>query len=397
MRKRSKARSFLFALITVGLSVTFSFALLEVAAAKFLLGDMEAVRKEFDPVLGWRYAPGEYKVKRTNSLVPHQIEVNRFGLRVSEFDPTLEGRATRIVVLGDSFTFAVAVSQEHIYTSQLARRLNEHQPGSYEVVNAGVEGYGTGQQLLLARLLAEENIVGDVYVLQLFTNDILDNLRLDYASKALNPLKPGFVLDDERLPVLVNPPEPREEKLNRGVRKKDKARIYTVIRDILETQVQSSPKLIELATNIGINIEFPRMPGIVNAWYDDEIVDRGVPLMKELIRQIDVEVRERDAKLLVMFIPSPLMVYPDTYGPLLKRTFPSDQRIDALVSDLAKSQRIINEICREIDVPLLDMYPTLLQQNDVALYFPREGHLTAEGHAVVAGSLAKMLTDEYLP
>lgn len=396
MDKRSKSRTFLFATIAISLSFLLSLVLLEVVAANFLLSDMQDVSKEFDSKLGWRYVPGTYKVKRQNSLVPHYIHINKFGLRSGKPPQNRRGEITRIIILGDSFTFGKVVRHEKIFTSQLENRLNQQLQGQYEVINAGIEGYGTAQQLILMKSLTEKNLVGDIYVLQVFTNDILDNLRLEYSSKSVVTLQPGYVLNSELELALEHIPYKEKRPPKSGERKTGGFRVIQVIRQIMETHVQSNPTVISLAAYLGIHANVPRMPGIVNGWYDSDVLQRGIPLMRELVSEINSEVEKQNAKLLVMFIPSPLMIYPQTYGPMLKRTFQNHPQIDDFLSDITKSQRLVIEICKEIDVPLLDMYPILLANNNKALFFPREGHLTSDGHSLVADALATELGNSYL-
>ena len=183
------------------------------------------------------------------------------------------------MVLGDSFTFANAVRQKNIYTSQLETKLNQQLRSRYEVINVGVEGYGTAQQLLFLNELTEKKLVADIYILQVFTNENLDNLRLDYGTKSINSLKPGYVLNHENRLILEDMPSmngrlPSGRDTNRSI-----LQIFEVMRSVLETRLQSNPELIELAIDMGIDVKFPRVPGIVNAWYDDDVLERGVPLL----------------------------------------------------------------------------------------------------------------------
>lgn len=133
------------------------------------------------------------------------------------------------------------------------------------------------------------------------------------------------------------------------------------------------------------------MPGLVNGWYDDKVVKVGVPLMTELIREIRHEVDKQQSELLVMFIPSPLMVYLDTYGPILKSTFPDHPNVDKFLQDSARPQKFFLKICKDLGIACIDLYPIFLRNNSEGLYFPREGHLTEVGHSIVAAALAERI------
>ena len=103
---------------------------------------------------------------------------------------------TRILVLGDSFTFGEDVGDDETYSHHLQSLL----PGT-EVINLGVHGYGHDQMLLYLQEVAA-HYQPDVVILGFLTGDMERNVLAfrDYA-------KPRFVLDDGRL-VLRNSPVP---------------------------------------------------------------------------------------------------------------------------------------------------------------------------------------------
>ena len=195
----SRLRRILVAVTAIGLSLVFSFAILEFGLARFYYSNIDELRQdEFDYELGWRLKPGKYTVKAPQSFFKHDVLNSQLGIRNSELTLQTPPGTHRVVVLGDSFTFGQAVSNESLFTTQLEHRLNASHPGQkYQVINAGVPGYGTAQELLLMRRLADAGIDGEIYLLNVFTNDILDNLRLDYANRSENPVQPGFELNPD--------------------------------------------------------------------------------------------------------------------------------------------------------------------------------------------------------
>jgi hypothetical protein len=102
----------------------------------------------------------------------------------------------RIVILGDSFTFAVTVLNEKSFPVLLENILRVS--GHYEVINTGVPGYGTAQEMLLMKELTGKKVVGGVYLLMISVNDIPDNLRLgEYGTAEKAPAQPGFELGED--------------------------------------------------------------------------------------------------------------------------------------------------------------------------------------------------------
>jgi len=128
---------------------------------------------EFHPDLAGDFAPGR---KLTDTLIrglPYHVTTNSQGLRATrELDPH-EGRAVRVLCLGDSFTFGVGVNDNETYPAQLEAILKAKYPGrSIEVLNAGMPFFDVIDELdyweQKGRLLRP-----DLVVCQFFYNDLL--------------------------------------------------------------------------------------------------------------------------------------------------------------------------------------------------------------------------------
>lgn len=118
--------------------------------------------------LGWDLLPnweGEIKTIK--------VTTNSFGMRDDEFPFEKGENEIRILVIGDSFTFGLGVDQEAIYPQQLERILNrgesEHR---YTVINAGVGGYNTEQEM---KWLKERGLTfePDVVIVGFVLNDVI--------------------------------------------------------------------------------------------------------------------------------------------------------------------------------------------------------------------------------
>lgn len=392
---RSTTKTVLFSLITIGLSILISFSLLEFGLAKFYAAtEQETPENVFDLTLGWKPAPGIRWVKPDHTLRAHTISINQLGLRNREITPGKRNDVKRVILLGDSFTFAKAVRSEEMFSSLLEDHLNK--TGRFEVINAGVPGYGTAQELLLMKELAGKEIVGDVYVLMFFINDILDNLRLDYGNLQETPARPGFaLLKNGGLKQVSYPRKEYSESL--VPRAEGPAGFLTleVVKRQMASLVQPRPWLASLITKMGFEQKMPRMPGVINGWYRQEVLEAGIPLTRALIKEVQAEARRHGAVLLVSMIPSPIEAYPEIYHPILKTTFPHDKSVAEYFHDPARPQRIIGNICRELEIPFLDLLPILLASNDRELYIPLEGHFTSEGHAVAAQELGWFIQQHF--
>ena len=389
-------KNFIFYIITFSLAVAFCFALLEYGFARFYYSNVyEISDKVFDPVLGWRLKPGTYWVKPPHAFRKHSVYINKLGLRNRDIPSVKERGTKRILILGDSFTFGKVIPNQHIFSSQIENELDELFPKKFEIINAGVPGYGNAQELLFMRELANEGIVADVYLLVLFTNDILDNLRLGYGDLTEISAKPGFRLDRTgEIELKYSPRRSTSDDSENFVpvgEAPKRTKIVKILQRRIESFLQTRPALVGFFNDLGVDIKFPRMPGLLNAWYRDDILKNGIPLTKGIIKEIQHEADRRGAKLLVTLIPSPIQVYADVYGPLLKKTFPNNKLVSAWLKDNTRPQRIFRQKCEELNVTFLDLYPIMHQKNSQELFIPREGHLNKHGHTVVAHSLANFI------
>lgn len=134
-----------------------------------------------DPTLHHRMAanwsgafPEEIVQAVGRSEVP--IRTNSLGLRSPEIERQKPAGTTRILVLGDSVAFGWGLRGEDTFASQLASLLATVYPDKrFEVINAGVSGYGTWQEL---DWLKQTGIAlqPDVVIVQAHLNDAADNL-----------------------------------------------------------------------------------------------------------------------------------------------------------------------------------------------------------------------------
>jgi lysophospholipase L1-like esterase len=100
-------------------------------------------RPDSDPDLGYRIVPNmSYRYADVS------VRINSLGLRDHELGPADAG-ISRVLALGDSITFGWRVRLEESYPKLLEQLLNEigESPARWEVINAGVGGYDTVQEL----------------------------------------------------------------------------------------------------------------------------------------------------------------------------------------------------------------------------------------------------------
>jgi lysophospholipase L1-like esterase len=142
----------------------------------------------YDPLLGWAHQPGQEGIFETPQFRT-DVRINKHGLRDREHSYERKNDLERILVLGDSFAWGYGVEESERFSQRLEEALDA------EVINAGVSGYSTDQELLWYK---NEGIKyeTDLVILVLAGNDVGDNDRL-----LVNTIyyKPKFVIEEDQL------------------------------------------------------------------------------------------------------------------------------------------------------------------------------------------------------
>jgi len=129
---------------------------------------------QYDPVLGtWHIASHTGDYVREDFEI-RGIEINAFGMRDRERTLKKAPGTVRIAVLGDSFTEAFHVKNEETFTRVLEKNLGE----GVEVLNFGVAGFGTIQELLTYREKVRQLHPDIVILAFLSANDMRNNSRV---------------------------------------------------------------------------------------------------------------------------------------------------------------------------------------------------------------------------
>lgn len=136
----------LLALVTVLVAFTVALALVEVGIRIFAPQPTKlSVSALLDSRLIYRLPPNTSGTDVKEEFAVH-IQTNAQGLRDRDYSLRKPaGVATRVLVLGDSMTFAEGVESADTFPEVVERRLSSNM----EVINAAIRGYGPDQELLL--------------------------------------------------------------------------------------------------------------------------------------------------------------------------------------------------------------------------------------------------------
>ena len=170
--------------LEIGVRVFFPGWLLNRGVSKFW---------QFDPLLGWAQRPHQ-RGRFENYSFSVEVATNSHGMRDSEYSLNRTEKH-RMLVLGDSFAWGYGVEQ----SQRFSEILEESHP-DWEIINTGVNGYGTDQEYLDLR---ERGIAfrPDVVLLLFCFNDPENNAHaVEYGYR-----KPFFRVEGGKLQPRNNP------------------------------------------------------------------------------------------------------------------------------------------------------------------------------------------------
>lgn len=299
---------------------------------------------ESDPRLGWRGKADvalRFRRPQFDAVIAHDAA----GWRAGD-PPPPAAPARRVLVLGDSFTWGWGVAQGEVYTDHLQRRLP-----TTAIDNRGVNGFGTGQEYLLAQqeLTARRY---DVVLVQVFANDLGDNVD-DKGGR-----RPLFALDGD----LLLPPQGELRPLHGAVRRwlKDHSRTFLLI------------DFTTRALGGGNAATAPLRPVAGVAAPVDFRTVRGGAITERLLRALAATATEHGARPVIVYAPHRLELQA-AVAPV------GVQAAHALAAEAAHAS----------GATYVDLTPPLAAAaaRGEPVIFPGDEHWTPHGHRVVADVL----------
>ena len=199
MVAKNKSRGILINLFLIIISTLLALFLSEIALRVMGLEPLYVSPErdrfwKYDPVLGWAHQPGQEGIFETRQFRT-LVRINENGFRDRSHSFARQSEIERILVLGDSFAWGYGVEESERFSQLL-----EKSP-DVEVINAGVSGYSTDQELLWYQ---REGIRydTDLVILAFTGNDVGDNNQ-ELVSTIY--YKPRFVLEGGQLVATGNP------------------------------------------------------------------------------------------------------------------------------------------------------------------------------------------------
>ena len=176
-RKHPRARKFFAKLLLLFIGFTIGAVVAELALRVAGYSYPEFYQR--DAILGVSLLPGAEGWYRKEGEA--YVRINSDGLRDQEHSIAKPEGTFRIALVGDSYCEALPVSLEEAFWSVMGKKLEEcgaFPAKKIEVINFGVSGYGTAQELLTLREKVWKYSPDLVLLAVTTNNDITDNSRV---------------------------------------------------------------------------------------------------------------------------------------------------------------------------------------------------------------------------
>lgn len=333
-----------------------------------------------DPLVGQRFLrsfEGTAYDEETGRAVP--LRLNREGLRGPDLPYEKPPGVRRLALVGDSMIAALGLEESQTAVAQLERMLNESSPGvRWEVLNGGVCGSATGQEMLLYREVIAR-YQADIVLCCFFSgNDLTDN------SPQLSS-SPRISFDLDPSGQLVQLPFSASNRalstwLNRY------SRFYVWQRTALNGLRHHVDNSLGVMTPGDWVFLAQESPEIAHAW----------DISTALLKQFQQEVEHRGSLFAVVLIPSAASICDDCFRGVCQR---AGRQASHLQQDHPEDR--LEAICRLAHIPFWSLVPDFHQAAPKAnstvveeqLFLNGSGHLNSRGNTVTARSLYRFLQE----
>ena len=296
------------------------------------------------------------------------VSTNSHGLRDEEIAFDKPDGHTRVLAVGDSFTFGYGVEVYEAFCKVAQRNLG----GDTLVINCGVPSWGTADELDFL-LLEGFDYAPDAVVVCVYENDVRDNLNRGTYRVTASGVERTAALgsarqSDEGAGGLHTQDPFCEQVLDRG------ASTWGEPEDAEPSFLVRSSNLWRIARQ-ALSRATQRGRAAQAATTPAEQRELGRRLTVGLLAEIARACGERGVPVIVMLMPSK----EDVQAGATERF---TEEIGALAGEAGRE-----------GAEIVDLMPVLLAHGGRTLYFPTNRHINADGHRVVGEALARSLEE----
>ncbi|MCP4262240.1 MAG: hypothetical protein GY774_32775 [Planctomycetes bacterium] len=356
---------------------------------------------EHDPLLGWRHKPNYTGLF---SQIEHEstLSYNSQGIRGPEYSLAKPENEFRIAILGDSFADGYTVEFENLFSEVLEQRLIERTGQNVEVINFGVAGYSTDQELLLYQKKVKL-YQPDLTILMFHDNDVWFN-TMAYLPAWGSGYKPLFRIDNGTLKLTNVPVPPHVPHRSKGVGKiKDALHHNSSLYRLVVQRIKDIPKLYSLAVAMKLTDPpydhednlIPKSYGIFRKTYSHEI-SAAWEITEVLLTEIKKETDTIGSGMLVFYVPQKAVVYTEQWEKLKQYYDLEDDEWN--VEQVAQE---LDNILKRLEIEFINPLEDMRQHNKNPargadhLYYLIDGHWNNEGNRLVGEIIADYVMEHY--
>lgn len=332
-----------------------------------------------DELLDYKLVPGA-----SGELIKPEFTtkftINSYGMNDYEYGEKTSNDY-RILALGDSFVWgAYGTELDENFLKILEDKLNENNKAenakdkNFQVLKAGVPGYGTDQELLYLKRAGIE-LKPDLILLNFYMNDFDDNL-----------------VTGERE---VN------DKGQLVVKRENKQNILQLSRNFLFNHLHS----YRLMERTAVNIIGPKLGSLVGGdiiyntdaistiyevKYSEEALSK-IGKTFALVEEMVLFAKQNDIPLVVVLIPAKFQVYADLQQDIVKE----NSNIEKVKKyDFDKPNQMFVAWAEKKDITVINLLPEFTAHNEEKLYWTLNPHWNKQGNRKAAEWIYQGLLEE---
>ncbi len=397
-KKNSGFRKFIIYSVVVIFSCLTAIVLAEWTARTAEVKGINELISIQDPDIGWLPKASSSGVMKTQEFTA-RFSINNWGMNDKPVEENIEQVKMRIMVLGDSHTFASGVSTDQTWPNVLETMAFKDDSNAGTVYNLGVIGYSLGQYLVRMRSLEKKLKPHLVIIGFSMATDLYD---------LIPPERGGFVYVSDKGRVYFDLDNQGEliEKRDLGIKARDlgikaddknssynqKSSVSLTIRRYLRQfalyrRLKRSNLAMWVATHYrpGNKSLWPGMDTALKINLNEDDKYRW-KLGEKIIRQIALEAHDKGRQVMLVNIPYLAQVYDEVWN----SSFGSlPDRYNRWIA----GERL-EKICKQADIYYVDTTKRFVEevkQKKKWLHYPHDAHPTPDGHRIIAEKVLSAL------
>lgn len=299
----------------------------------------------------------------------HEVTFNRAGMRDREHAIDKPADVFRIMVMGDSFMEGLQVPFDSLMPVHLEHALAQATGRKIEVMNLGVSGWGTDDEL---RYLTEYGLQYHpdlVLIVMTLHNDIGDNLRQQWHT----------VRNDTLVSQAVAPMTTWQFfKVQLKAFVATRSQTYQLWR-----RFRHRGEIQQISRNLNTHVmQLFRTP-------DSDPIAKGMSLTEHLLGAIRDTVAATGGQVAVVLLPLKYQMTDSTFAQLVR-----EANVPATEMEPDRPQQKLTAIGRRLALPVIDLLPNFRAwsaDSTAPLYLEWDGHWNSAGHALAAAATARGL------